>query len=193
MKNIFDLLFVRDKHVCPWWCCFTFDNPLRALLQDPFSILSPYMKPGDTAIDIGPGMGYYTIPLCKIAGEKGRVIAVDIQQKMLDGIKKRAIRAGAPDNLTLHISEPEDFKLVEDKADFVLMFWMLHEVPNQEQFLRSAKKLMKPGARLLIAEPYLHVTKKKFRNSISIAEKLGFAVAEQPKIGFSHAVVLKNI
>jgi hypothetical protein len=41
MKNILDVLLVRDKHVCPWWCCFTFDNPIRRLFHNPVGILSP--------------------------------------------------------------------------------------------------------------------------------------------------------
>ena len=57
MSKISDLVFVRDKHVCPWWCCFTFDNIFRKLIHNPYKILSPYIKEGDTILDVGSGMG----------------------------------------------------------------------------------------------------------------------------------------
>jgi len=94
MKNLFDCFFVRDKHVCPWWMCFTFDNLLRRLVQNPEKVIEPYVREGDTVLDVGPGMGYFSIPLAKIVGEKGRVFAADVQSQMLNALQKRAKRAG---------------------------------------------------------------------------------------------------
>lgn len=73
MKSMFDSIFVRDTHVCPWWLCFTFDNVFRKLFHDPEKILSPYVNEGDTALDIGPGMGYFSIPLARLVGSKARL------------------------------------------------------------------------------------------------------------------------
>ena len=94
MKNILDMIFARGEHVCPWWACYFFDNPVRKLFQDPYEILSPYVKQGFTVIDIGPGMGYFTIPLLKLVGKDGKVIAVDIQEKMLAAIKTPRHKGG---------------------------------------------------------------------------------------------------
>ncbi len=57
-----------NDRVCPWWICYTFDNPLRRLIHDPERLLEPYVKPGMTVVDIGCGMGYFTLG----AGEAGR-------------------------------------------------------------------------------------------------------------------------
>ena len=88
--------------VCPWWVCYSFDNPLRRLFHDPERLLDPYVKPGMTVVDIGCGMGYFTVGLAKLVGPEGKVIAVDLQQQMLDALERRARRAGMADRIVLH-------------------------------------------------------------------------------------------
>jgi ubiquinone/menaquinone biosynthesis C-methylase UbiE len=189
MKNIFDMMFARWVHVCPWWFCYAFDNPVRKLFHDPYEMLSPYVKKGFTVIDIGPGMGYFTIPLLKLVGKDGTVIAVDIQEKMLAVLRRRAIKAGVDANLITHLSRPHDFGLKE-KADFILVFWMLHEVTDQTKFLKDVKELMKRTARILIVEPRLHVTKMAFDRAIQLAEESGLKVEAYPPISLSRAILL---
>ena len=79
---------------CPWWICFTFENPLRRLLHNPEKMLRPYIKKGWMVMDVGPGMGYFTIPWRVSSAMSGRVIAVDIEQQMLDGVHKAGRRQG---------------------------------------------------------------------------------------------------
>ncbi len=73
---------------CPWWFLFTFDNPLRKFYQDPEKILAPYINQGDIAVDLGCGMGYFSIPLASLVGDTGKVISVDLQSEMLSGLKR---------------------------------------------------------------------------------------------------------
>ena len=77
-------------HTCPWWLLFTFDNPLRRLIHDPEKILAPYVESGDAVLDVGCGMGYFSLGLAKLVGPEGKVIAADLQPQMLAGLKKRA-------------------------------------------------------------------------------------------------------
>ena len=88
------LSFSNKERVCPWWLAWTFDNPLRPLIHKPEAIVGPYMQEGMTVADIGCGMGYFSIAMAKSVGERGMVIAVDLQQKMLDLMQTRAGRAG---------------------------------------------------------------------------------------------------
>ncbi|MCK9390255.1 MAG: class I SAM-dependent methyltransferase [Syntrophales bacterium] len=189
MSSIFDKLLVRGRHVCPSWLCFTFDNPLRKIFQDPGKIVSPYIRTGATVVDIGPGKGYFTIPMCQLVGGEGRVIAVDIQEQMLKSIQRRAAAAGVTGSLTTHLSMPNDFGLAV-QADFVLAFWMVHEVPESRQFFTNVKEIMKPEAVFLIAEPLFHVTKGRFNNTLKTAQDMGFKIAARPKISFSRAAAL---
>ena len=77
-------------HVCPWWGGYFIDNPLRRWVHNPHAILSPYVTTGMTVLDFGCGMGLFAIALAKLVGETGKVIAVDLQQQMLDVLVKRA-------------------------------------------------------------------------------------------------------
>ncbi len=58
----------RSGNVCPWWLCPTFDNPLRRLIHNPDRILAGLVRPGEIALDLGCGMGYFSIPLARLVG-----------------------------------------------------------------------------------------------------------------------------
>jgi ubiquinone/menaquinone biosynthesis C-methylase UbiE len=189
MKNLLDYFWVRDKHVCPWWLCFTFDNFLRRLFQNPEEIIKPYVSEGDTVLDAGPGMGYFSIPLAKIVGEKGRVTAADVQLEMLHALQKRAQRAGVEQRITFHLCK-KDFLGLDIKFDFALAFWMVHEVPEQESFFKEIKSLMKPHGKLLMSEPTIHVTKVMYDKTVEKAIRAGFILKSNPKIWLSRSALL---
>jgi ubiquinone/menaquinone biosynthesis C-methylase UbiE len=191
MKNIFDMIFARGNHVCPWWMCYTFDNPLRRLFQNQDEMMAPYAKRGFTVIDIGPGMGYFTISLLKLVGKDGKVIALDIQEKMLALLKRRAVKAGVAERLVTHLARPDDFGL-NQRADFILAFWMLHEVPDQLDFFNRLKKLMKDNARVLVVEPKIHVSSAMFALTIQMAQQSGFILQDYPPIALSRAILLSH-
>ena len=179
---------ITTKHVCPWWLCFTFDNPLRKIIHDPIAILSPYVQQGDTAIDIGPGMGYFTIPLAQLVDHSGRVTAIDIHPKMLSALMARAHKKRVAERIKTHLASPE-FIGVHKKADFILAFWMMHEVPDQKKFLSEIRNLMKPEGLFLLVEPVIHVSKKNFALSIETAKGLGFVIKESPNIRMSQSAL----
>jgi ubiquinone/menaquinone biosynthesis C-methylase UbiE len=177
--------------VCPPWLCFTFDNFLRKMLQNPDRILKPYVKQGWTALDIGPGMGYFTIPLAKLVGNTGKVIAADLQQPMLDGIRHKALKAGLQDRIELHLTASDSVGISE-RIDFCLSFWMVHEVPDRVHFIKEIASNLKPGGLWLIAEPKFHVSKANFTRTLEIAKSAGLSITDRPKIFISNAVLLKK-
>jgi ubiquinone/menaquinone biosynthesis C-methylase UbiE len=189
VKSFLDIIFVRHNHVCPWYCCFTFDNFFRRWLQNPYKIISQYIEYGDTVIDVGPGQGYFSIPMAKIVGEHGRIIVIDIQQQMLDILRAKAERAGVAERITYTLVRNANFGL-KVEADFILAFWMVHEVPDKEIFFTSIYAALKQGKKLLIAEPYLHVSKRMMEETIHIALKIGFRIVDKPTIFFSRSIVL---
>lgn len=189
MKSFLDTLFVRGKHTCPWWLCFTFDNLLRRLFQNPEQILRPFVAEGITVLDIGPGMGYFSIPLARMVGPRGRVIAVDIQPEMLSALQKRAKRAAVDRQIVIHLCKADSLGL-DVKADFALAFWMLHEVPNPFSFFKEMRSVLKASGKLLVSEPAIHVTAKMYAKTIEMAISTGFKVIAEPKIFLSRSVLL---
>ncbi|MCJ7782838.1 MAG: class I SAM-dependent methyltransferase [Desulfobacterales bacterium] len=189
MKSFLDTLFVRGKHTCPWWLCFTFDNLLRKLFQNPEQILRPYVAEGITVLDIGPGMGYFSIPLARMVGPRGRVIAVDIQPEMLSALQKRAKRAAVDRQIVIHLCKADSLGL-DVKADFALAFWMLHEVPNPISFFKEMRSVLRASGKLLVSEPAIHVTAKMYAKTIEMAISTGFKVIAEPKIFLSRSALL---
>lgn len=191
MGKLADLVFFRRHHTCPRWMCFTFDNCLRRLVQNPDKIISPYVREGSVVLDVGPGIGFFTIPMAKRVGGSGRVIAADIQQSMLDGIEKRALRAGVRDRIELHLSSA-DAVYAGEKADFILAFWMAHEVPDSQRFFRHLHDALKPAGRFLLAEPKVHVSTKQFELLAESVKKAGFVPAGSPAIPLSYGALFSR-
>ena len=178
-------------NICPWWLCPTFDNQLRRLIQDPDRILAGLVQPGETALDIGCGMGYFSIPLARLVGPGGKVICVDLQEQMLAGVHGRAERAGVADRVRLHRVGTDGLG-VDETADFALAFWMLHEVPDQAAFLAEVIACLKPSGRLLVVEPRLHVSGAAFERSVAIAHGAGLLPVARPVVALSRAVLFSR-
>jgi ubiquinone/menaquinone biosynthesis C-methylase UbiE len=178
-------------HTCPWWLLFTFDNPVRKWIHNPQLILAPYVHPGDAVLDVGCGMGYFTLTLAWLSGEGGSVIAADLQPQMLEGLRRRAERAGILDRIHLQRATPDHIGL-ESPVDFALAFWMLHEVHQPKPFFQEIYKTLKPGGRLLVVEPVIHVPKKAFDRTVGLAESLGFTTEERPRVRVSRAVLFRK-
>jgi ubiquinone/menaquinone biosynthesis C-methylase UbiE len=188
MKSLFDIVFVRQPHVCPWWCCFTFDNPVRELFQNPVKILSPLVHPGFSVVDIGPGMGYFTVPLCSLVGNEGRVTAVDIQQKMLDATVKRATAKGVADRLETRLASGESLNITE-RADFVLAFWMVHEVTAKARFFREIAAMLSDTGCFLMVEPLIHVSASSFSKTVGLATDVGLQLMTGPHVALSRSAL----
>ena len=181
------LLFL-GPHTCPWWFAYTFDNPLRRFIHEPESIMGKFVSPGDTAVDIGCGLGYFSIALAELVGPTGQVVAFDVQAQMVERAQRRAERQNLANRIHFRVCAPDHIGF-DSEADFVLAFWMLHEVLDPEQLLTEIRSFLRPSGHLMITEPRLHVSKSRFSDTIELAKRNGFRVAKGPKIRLSHSII----
>jgi ubiquinone/menaquinone biosynthesis C-methylase UbiE len=175
--------------VCNWWIAYTFDNPLRRFIHKPQKVLGNYVKEGMTVMDLGCGMGHFSIGMANLVGSTGRVLAVDLQQKMLDVMGKRAQRAGMADRISTHLCRADELE-VGDRIDFILAFWMVHEVPDQKKLFNNLKSMLGAEGKILIAEPKMHVSAEDLKWTIDTAQSCGWRCIETPDIRLSHAALL---
>jgi SAM-dependent methyltransferase len=180
------------EHVCPWWRGYLLASPIRRWMQNPEKLLAPYVKEGMTVLEPGPGMGFFTLPLARMAGAAGRVVAVDIQARMLDDLRRRAAKAGLSERIETRLAQPETLGLGDLKGavDFVLAFAVAHEMPSIEVFFSELAEALKPGGLLLLAEPRGHVKPEVFERELAAAHAAGLEVDERPKVRASQAAVL---
>ena len=175
-------------HTCPWWFGYTFDNPLRRLVHDPAVILGGLVRRGDTVVDIGCGAGHFTLGLADLVGPEGTVVAVDVQPEMLRRARRRAEGRGVLDRVEFRQCAPDGLGLT-GKADFVLAFWMFHEVSRPDAFLAEVHSLLRPTGHLLIAEPKVHVPEAFFSRSVERVRAAGFEIRPGRPVRFSRSIL----
>lgn len=167
---------------------------MRRLLQDPDEIVRPYVKEGMDVLDIGCGMGFFSLPLAELVGETGKVVCIDLQEKMIKGLQRRALKAGLSERIDARISSQGSLKVddIAGKIDFALAFALVHEVPDKDRLFAEIYKALKQAGELLLAEPKGHVSKPDFDKNIAIAQGAGFEVLRELEIKRSRAVLLRR-
>jgi ubiquinone/menaquinone biosynthesis C-methylase UbiE len=182
------------EHVCPWWIGYLLASPLRRFFHKPEEIVKPYLKEGMTVLEIGPGMGFFTLPLARLVGPQGKIICIDVQGRMIQSLVRRATRAGLVDRITTRVTSVDSLK-VEDfanRVDFALLFAVVHEIPDQQKLFREVYASLKDGSLVLISEPKGHVTADEFSQTLAVAKHAGFNVITSPAIKRNHNALLKK-
>ncbi|MBC8205430.1 class I SAM-dependent methyltransferase [bacterium] len=160
-------------HVCPPSVVKWLNSPLRKLIQNPRKIMRKYVRNGDTVIDLGCGGGFFAAALAEMVGEEGKVIAVDLQEDMLNITRDFAVKKGVLDRIILHRCKTDDIGLSDEKADFAIAFYVVHEVPNRSSFFKQVKNFLKINAHFMLIEPKHHVNKPQFEQILKEAETAG--------------------
>jgi ubiquinone/menaquinone biosynthesis C-methylase UbiE len=169
-------------------------NPLRRLLESPEKLLGPWVEPGMTILDVGCATGFFSLPLARMTGERGRVVCVDVEPRMVKGLVSRAKRAGLLDRIEPVVCEEDDLGLAgrEGTVDLAVAIHTLHELPDIERGLRQVVDTLKSGGRLLVIEPRGHVSPATWDYELEAARRLGLTVREQPALRRRFAAVLEK-
>jgi ubiquinone/menaquinone biosynthesis C-methylase UbiE len=180
-----------NRRVCPAEHSWGLLIPIRKWFHNPQRILRDFVKEGMTALDVGCGPGFFSLPMATMVGKTGKVIAADLQEGMLKRLKDRVSGQEIEERIQLHRCE-EDRLGIAEPVDFILAFYMVHEVRNPDEFFRELKSILKPDGQLLVVEPRFHVSKKAFEETVTKAIAAGFTPAKGPNVFFSKSVVLRH-
>lgn len=181
-----------SHYVCPWWLGWFLIGPIRRMTHDPDRIVGPHVAPGMMVVDFGCGMGHFSLPMARMVGSSGRVVCIDVQEKMLAGLRRRAAKSGLTERLLLRQVAAHDAGVSDlaGKVDFLLAMFVVHEVPDPAGLLRDLAKALKPQGKLLFSEPILHVRKERFLDSVAMAERAGLRVLDRPRVRRARTVLL---
>jgi ubiquinone/menaquinone biosynthesis C-methylase UbiE len=170
-------------------CC-----PFRRFLENPKRILGPHVRPGMKVVEPGCGMGFFSLPLARMVGPKGRVICVDLQKPMIKRLLRRAQKAGLADRVEALVCSAGNLGLERwcGTIDLVTAIHVIHEVPDAPAFLSQVHEVLRPSARLLVLEPKGHVTTQAFHLTLARAREAGFKELEPPKLRREHTALLEK-
>ena len=130
------------------------DDPSRDAWQRPDEVVAALaIRPGQRIADVGCGTGYFTLRLLRATGATGHVLAIDVQQEMLDLLERR-LDATEKTRVTLRRNPPDRPLLAADAVDLVLCANTLYEVDeaDAERFVKSMADGLVPGGRLAVLE-----------------------------------------
>jgi len=178
--------------VCPWWLGALLASPVRRVVQDPSALLAPHVSAGMTVLEPGPGMGFFTLELARRVGPDGRVVAVDVQPRMLAGLARRARRAGLDARVDLRLSSGDRMPIedVAGRVAFTLAFAVVHELPDVARFFADVRRALAPGGRALLVEPRGHVDEEALAAELEAARRAGLEPSAGPRVWRSRSAML---
>ena len=183
---------MNSKVVCPWWLGYFLLNPFRKYKQNPNKILSNYINNGYKILEVGCGMGYFSIEMANLVGKSGTVYCIDIQEKMLNGLIKRAKKNNLTNRIKTIMANTESLNIesLNNEIDFILLFAVVHEVKNTRKLFDELYISLKPKGKILFSEPTGHVKVTDFKKSTKIACESGFKIVNNINISGTNTIIL---
>jgi SAM-dependent methyltransferase len=140
----------KHPSACPYGQRFWVEAPhpliTRARLRE---ILDPQV--GELMLEIGPGTGYYSLPVAEWLAPDGSLELLDVQQEMLDHTLRRAREQGGA-NITASLGDAQALPYPDDSFDAVYLITVLGEIPDQGAALLEMRRVLRAGGRVVVGE-----------------------------------------
>ena len=176
------------------------DNPERKQWQNPEAILNSIdLKAGQTFIDIGCAGGFFTLPAARIVGPTGTVYAVDVDSRAIKSLEDTAAHEGLS-NVKVIVGRGEDTVACDRCADIIYLGTVLHDFENPTQVQQNAKKMVKPGGKLVNLDwkkeimPVGPPVEKRFskEKAIGLIESAGFTIESSEDSSPYHYLIISR-
>ncbi|HEX4465386.1 MAG TPA: class I SAM-dependent methyltransferase [Solirubrobacterales bacterium] len=140
----------KNPSACPYGQRFWVEAPHPIITRDRLrSVLRP--EPGERILEIGVGVGYYTLDMAEWVGSEGMIEIFDLQQEFLDHVGKRASERGLA-NINPTQGDATALPYQDDSMDAVVLTAVLGEIPDPVAALRQVQRVLKPSGRLVVGE-----------------------------------------
>ena len=140
------------KFPMPEFLANAIDNPLRRRIQPPRAMPRRHgIRPGMTVLEVGPGNGRYTVETARAVGDTGKVIAVDIEPKMIERVIRRAQAEGTT-NLEAKMANVYDLPFPDGTFDAICMIAVISEIPHPHLALSEFHRVLKQAGTLAFSE-----------------------------------------
>jgi len=181
-------------HICPWWVGYLLTSPLRRLVEDPVKLLTPHVSPGMTVLDLGCAMGFFSIPAAQMVGPSGRVVCVDVQERMIRVLDRRARRKGLGNIIEARPCTQQDLGIddLRGQVHVAVAFHVVHETRDPARFLADCYSALRPGGKLILVEPSGHVSGTNRQRIFALPAAAGFNVGEDLNVRRSQGVVFEK-
>jgi ubiquinone/menaquinone biosynthesis C-methylase UbiE len=162
---------------CPASLSWLVNNPIRRRYMRP--VLDRVgIHPGEHVLELGPGPGTFTLDAVQRVGSEGRLIAVDIQPKMIAQVEERVREAGLT-NVETHVADACHLPLDDASVDRAFLVTVLPEIPDQARALAELRRVLKPGGVLSITEGFPDPDYPFAFETIRRVEAAGFKLARR--------------
>jgi ubiquinone/menaquinone biosynthesis C-methylase UbiE len=141
---------------------------LRAVLQP---------TDGERVLEVGPGVGIYSLPIAAALAPSGVLDVVDVQAEMLADVLRRARQAGVRNIVVTH-GDARQLPYPDATFDAVYLISVLGEIPGPSSALREFRRVLKPGGRLIVGEFLIDPDFTSARKVREMAASAGFALEQ---------------
>jgi ubiquinone/menaquinone biosynthesis C-methylase UbiE len=167
----------RHPSACPYSQRFWVEAPHPFITRERLrSVLEP--AGGERVLEVGPGTGYYSLPVARWLGPSGRLDVLDIQQEMVDHTLRRASAEGIA-NIVGERGDAREMPYEDSSFDAAYLVTVLGEIPDQEAALRELRRVVKPNGRIVVGELFGDPHMVTFRALRDRAEAAGLEVDRQ--------------
>jgi len=175
---------------CPSWLAWSLDiDFMKKYGGQSLALEMLELSPGMRVADVGCGPGRLTIPIAKAVEPTGEVVALDIQSKMIERLRRRIDEHGV-NNITLLQASAGEGRLSKDQFDRALLVTVLGEIPDRGRALKEIHDALKPGGFLVITEVMGDPHYQRLRKVKQLAGQTGFQIGKLKTTSFSYALQL---
>jgi ubiquinone/menaquinone biosynthesis C-methylase UbiE len=180
------------KFPMPEFMANLIDNPLRRKIQPPSEMPARHgIEPGMTVLEVGPGNGRYTIEAARRVGSTGKVIAVDIEPKMIERVMKRA-EAEKVTNLEARTADVYHLPFYDGTFDAIYMITVISEIPEPVRAMREFYRVLSPSGTLAFSEMLTDPDYPLAQTLVRQASQANFRLKKKLGGFFSYTLVFKK-